>query len=65
MGTIVAIVMLVWLVGVIIARLQLAYWKEKGELSDKCDINILSLLSWIVYVIYTLAWIYDKEHEEE
>ena len=63
MGTMLVTILAFWLVGVFISRLQLEHWREQGELNEKCDINVLSLLSWGIYIIYALAWIYDKEAE--
>lgn len=64
MGTLLVLGLAIWLVGLFIARLQLDHWREVGELNEKCDIDLLSLLSWGIYIIYAFAWIYDKDKED-
>ena len=54
--------LIVWFVGVIVAWLEIWYWNSDAELSPKdyCTITLYSFMSWVVYLIVCIEWIYNN-----
>ena len=54
---------LIWITGVFAAWNQLSSWSMKGAISvTEYDpvMVLLSLLSWFIYPLYGMAWIFNR-----
>lgn len=51
---------LVWAIGVCVAKRQILKWDDEGILCDCLDREALSLLSWGVYILYFTNWVKNK-----
>ena len=53
----------IWLIGAILAWFQIKYWNRDRELSypeDYIALTFFSLLSWSIYPIWVIQWIYKQ-----
>ena len=52
-------VLIIYLIGVLVARWQLEYWNKKHILTieDEDDIIPLSALSWLIYPAYLIKYL--------
>ena len=60
------IVLAVYISGVLMAFYQLQKWHEKEpkNMEEFQALFMLSMLSWLIYPVYGLAWLYNKCEEE-
>lgn len=60
------IVLLVYVSGVYLAYYQIQKWADHDvkEGEEYQTLHMLSLLSWLIYPIYGLVWIFRKCREE-
>lgn len=55
-------IILIWFIGVIVARWQLGYW-FRDRILFAIDYDVLmffSILSWAIYPIYLFEWLMNK-----
>lgn len=66
MIAIVIIGWIVWITGVYAAWFQIDLWcTEKSIPPEKSQAKImLCLLSWVIYPVYLIAWLYDKYNKD-
>lgn len=61
------LIILIWLIGVFVAWFQIKYWNRDYNISEPEDyrvLTLLSLLSWLIYPIYTFEWFVEHINNE-
>ena len=59
------IVLIVYIVGVYIAYRQLLRWNDGAATQEEYQMLFMfSLLSWLIYPLYGIVWLYRKYGEE-
>ena len=59
------IVLIVYIVGVYMAYRQLLRWNDGAATQEEYQILFMfSLLSWLIYPLYGIVWLYRKYGEE-
>jgi hypothetical protein len=55
------IILIIYLIGVLVARWQIEYWFTGYSLNEEKDdyITMLSFLSWLIYPVYLIEYIVE------
>ena len=62
-----AIVLAIYIVGVYVAYFQLKRWNTDNLRDDDeyLTLFVVSTLSWFIYPIWLIAWLFDKVEERQ
>lgn len=56
----------IYLIGAMIAWFQIRYWNRDNILAFPADyikLTLWSLLSWLVYPVYIVGWVYEQTNK--